>query len=456
MSRTTHYLAAVILPGLAVLTFAAANLDPQDKAAFAAFALVAALLSIVKIKLPGLNGSFSLSFLPVLYGLKHFEAPEVLAVAALAAAAGSIFAGHSPSAFAKAAFNAANLTLSTAACLAVYALAATAVPFLPALFCLAAAVYFAVNTALVSGIISLTQNKPLAEVAQAWYLWSFVYYLAGAAAMGLALSPEADLKAWLILAPIAYLIYFFWDLRTQAHETARPDSQSAVPARAKGFITAATLTAATLAAVTLAQMEAPESPRFALIAGAALLAALAKVRLPGLSGNVSASFVVILFAASELPLAETLLLAAAATLLQSFWKVARPPQPLQVVFNLANVILSATLAAAAAGAAEAATHSLALAILAATASYYAANTALVAVVLGLIQHKSAAQIWDTCRFWSLPYFSAGTAVAGLMATVNRSAGAPAAIATLAIMCLIFVAYKAHLAQAQTLHLQPTR
>ena len=133
-------------------------------------------------------------------------------------------------------FNSANLTLSAGSCLLGYAFLADRIPYLPAILCAMVALYFAINTLLVSGILSLVQGKPLSSVCEAWYLWSFVYYLAGAAAMGLAMSPSRAIQPWIILLPVAYLIWFFWRIRSKSmsrHSESLEASMPALTTRAK-------------------------------------------------------------------------------------------------------------------------------------------------------------------------------------------------------------------------------
>ena len=143
-----------------------------------------------QIKATRLVGTYSLSFLPVLYGLNHFTGSEVLLAAALSAIAGCVVGPKIRPSLIQVLLNSANLTLSAGSCLLGYAFLADRIPYLPAILCAMVALYFAINTLLVSGILSLVQGKPLSSVCEAWYLWSFVYYLAGAAVMGLAMSPH--------------------------------------------------------------------------------------------------------------------------------------------------------------------------------------------------------------------------------------------------------------------------
>lgn len=138
---------------------------------------------------------------------------------AIAAAAGTLARAKRRPSLAQRAFDSANLTRSAGACLLIANLLAGGIPYLPVQLCLMVTLYFAVNTALVSGIISLVEGKPLSSVCEAWYLWSFVYYPAGATSMCLALSPPASV--------LSCLIWFFWTIRTKpAMPAARKAAQS--------------------------------------------------------------------------------------------------------------------------------------------------------------------------------------------------------------------------------------
>src|SRR5260370_17727231 len=66
--------------------------------------------------------------------------------------------------------------------------------------------------------------------------------------------------------------------------------------------------------------------------------------LPGSSGMMSLIFLFILIGVVELSLAETLLIAWAATIFQSFWRSKTRPMPVQILFNAANVTLATSAA----------------------------------------------------------------------------------------------------------------
>ena len=64
---------------------------------------------------------------------------------------------------------------------------------------------FVVNTLLVSRVLALLQGKSLSQTCGQWYLWSFPYYLVGAAVAGL-MTATASRTDWLSALPILSLM----------------------------------------------------------------------------------------------------------------------------------------------------------------------------------------------------------------------------------------------------------
>jgi hypothetical protein len=76
----------------------------------------------------------------------------------------------------------------------------------------------------------------------------------------------------------------------------------------------------------------------------ALLASSLKVTLPGIEGTLSVNFLFTLLGILELSLPETLLIGLAGTFGQFYWRPTRQLKLKQLVFNLAQVTLSSTIA----------------------------------------------------------------------------------------------------------------
>src|SRR6266478_285811 len=141
--------------------------------------------------------------------------------------------------------------------------------------------------------------------------------------------------------------------------------------------------------------------RFASYFLISIAASGCKVNLPGITGMMSLNFLFILIGVVELSLAETLLIAWAATIFQSFWRSKTRPMPVQILFNAANVTLATS----------AAYHVYHLRIqdlglrfpvllVMAACVYFVVNTLPVAVVISLTEGKHFKKIWKECYFWS--------------------------------------------------------
>lgn len=113
--------------------------------------------------------------------------PEIILIGITSALAQSLWHVQKRPTFVQIAFNIANLTLTIGAChsLAEHLFALGFEIYRPAVMVSVTAMYFIVNTVLVSTVLSLFLGKPLLEIQRQWYLWSFPYYLVGAAIAGL-------------------------------------------------------------------------------------------------------------------------------------------------------------------------------------------------------------------------------------------------------------------------------
>src|SRR5271157_4092154 len=73
MSRSAKtYIYAVIGAGGCVLAWSGLTWSHADPLLWALFSALAILASVVKLRLPGMEGTYSLNFLFLLYGVAHF------------------------------------------------------------------------------------------------------------------------------------------------------------------------------------------------------------------------------------------------------------------------------------------------------------------------------------------------------------------------------------------------
>jgi energy-converting hydrogenase Eha subunit A len=152
-------------------------------------------------------------------------------------------------------------------------------------------------------------------------------------------------------------------------------------------------------------LHVDEPGLFGILALLAVLGSGLKVRVPGVDGSVSLSFVPLILSAARLSWAEAVVIAAVAVVPQ-VTVFARKFRAVQAVFNCGAMILTVSLAALA-GAQLEGQHIPLVQLALAGCVYYVVNSALVTTVIGLAERKPCREIWNDCARLYLPYFAAG-------------------------------------------------
>jgi len=184
---------------------------------------------------------------------------------------------------------------------------------------------------------------------------------------------------------------------------------------------------------------------------AALLASSLKVSLPGIEGTLSVNFLFTLLGILELSLPETLCIGLASTLAQFYWRPARKPKPVQLVFNLSQVTVSSAMAYGA--------YRLVviyvlhapgpLALLAAAITHFACNTSAMSTIIGLTEEKPISKVWVDSYLWSFPYYMVGAAAAGLVDFLNGKIGWQSSLLVLPPIYLMYRSYRLYLGKLET-------
>src|SRR5664279_4647366 len=174
-----------------------------------------------------------------------------------------------------------------------------------------------------------------------------------------------------------------------------------MPNRAKHYAFAIVATGAVLLASSAALWVCQSPLRFLSCLLLALLGSTLKVKLPGMEGCITPSFVPLLFAAGTMSWQETVAMAAAAGVLQTVWKPKRAPMAIQALFNGANLAIAI-------GAGFAVSHSVApnqvLVEMAVTVVVFEIlNTLSVSTVVCLVTGSSLRGVWRNCHLWAFPY-----------------------------------------------------
>ena len=115
-NATKVYIGSVIAAGGLVLAVSLANGPSLDPRGWAIYLVLAVLASVVKLRLPGLDGTYWLGFLFVLYGVAHLGLSETLFAACAGAVASSLLKTKKSSSLVQVLFNIGNAAISVSTC----------------------------------------------------------------------------------------------------------------------------------------------------------------------------------------------------------------------------------------------------------------------------------------------------------------------------------------------------
>ena len=211
------YIGLIVALGFAVLTGCLLfQAEFPDLPRYFSYLLLAVIASTLKVRLPGITGTMSVNFLFILIGIADFTLAETLTMGCLAILVQCIWRTRTRAKLIQVVFNIAALAISIAAAYQVshFAMALARAESLSAMLVLAACVFFLSNTLLVSGVLCLIEGKPLKNIWQQCYLWSFPYYLVGSAIAGIVTVSSRTIgwEASLLVLPLMYLVYTFYRL----------------------------------------------------------------------------------------------------------------------------------------------------------------------------------------------------------------------------------------------------
>ena len=223
MPRTAKvYITSIAVAGLALLaTCLVALWQPTDPARFAAYLGAAILASTFKIRLPGIHGTISINFLLILMAITALSLDEALIVGCAATAVQCYWGARKKPMGIQVAFNLGSVSLSVAGAWGVRALLGQ---FTTTALVLEATVFFALNTGMVSMVLSLVGDKTVLAVWRQCHLYTFPYYLVGAAIAGCAtaVSRSAGWQSSLLILPVMYLVYAHYELWIAQRLNAEP------------------------------------------------------------------------------------------------------------------------------------------------------------------------------------------------------------------------------------------
>jgi len=220
-----------------------------------------------------------------------------------------------------------------------------------------------------------------------------------------------------------------------------------MPNTAKFYVACTSVIGFTVLISELLRWSVPNPLRFVSLLLLTVVASTLKVRLPGLTSTVSASFLFVLIGVADFSLPETLAVGCAAALVQSLWK-ATAPKLVHVLFNVASwaisIHISYWLSHRLVPASQ--IHSLAVLLPFAAFLFFLTHTGFVAVVVSLTSQTPLKAVWRNCYFWTFPYYLVGAAIAGMFAIANRTVGWQVSLLVLPMMYLVYGCYRVHMSR----------
>jgi putative nucleotidyltransferase with HDIG domain len=205
------FIAGMALAGSVCFVLAFSHWQSSDPVKFACYLTAALLASSLKVGLPGVEATLSVNFLFTLLGILELSLPETLLIGLASTLAQFYWKPARQLKLVQLVFNFSQVTVSTGVAYGAYKLVVLHVLHAPGPLALlvAAIIHFGCNSGAMSAIIKLTEDKPISKVWAEHYLWSFPYYMVGAAAAGLVhfLNGHIGWQSSLLILPPIYLMY---------------------------------------------------------------------------------------------------------------------------------------------------------------------------------------------------------------------------------------------------------
>ncbi|MBL8292323.1 MAG: HD domain-containing protein [Bryobacterales bacterium] len=181
---------------------------------------------------------------------------------------------------------------------------------------------------------------------------------------------------------------------------------------------------------------------FVLCVGTSLF----RVVLPRVQGNLSLSYVFLIWGIARLGLGETILMGCTSALLQSYWHCQRKPHPVQVLFNLSLISLSvwAGKVVFTGSVVQWLIHSEMIRILLASTAYFLVNTGFVATIIALTESRSAWSVWRGSYLWTLPHYVLGASIVVTIEALQRAFGLEIVLLVVPAAYLVYRTFQIHI------------
>ena len=221
------YIGGVIFAGLTALLGTTLRWTSADLLRFLVYFLLTAVASGMKVRLPGVTGTMSVSFVLILSSVIRLSLAEVVDLAVISALVQCYFKAKQRPGWIQVSFNTSLMILSTVMAYAAYHVCRPRFNLIISIAC-AACAYFLGNTFSVAGAIAVTEGKPLISTWKNFYLWSFPYYLVGASiAASMNYATKFNVGIGLAVLPMIFVIYRSYNLHLSKLEEGKRNAETA-------------------------------------------------------------------------------------------------------------------------------------------------------------------------------------------------------------------------------------
>lgn len=294
--RASLFIGFVITTGAVALCAELLDWEFQQPLRLGIYLGIALFAAIMKFRLPGMTGSMSVYFVPILIGIAQLPLDQTLVIGGAATIVQMIWHAKSRPQMVRVGFSVAGVVIAIVVSDRVYR---TATQFqdvigIPVVFAMTYMTYFVMNSLPVSIVISLTEKKPLVGIWRECYVWSFPIFMLGAVIAGLyvAAHDNTRLQVCIVFVPLVYLVYRAYrvylarlaDEKTNAETTAalhlRTIEALALAIDAKDSAAADELARVQTYSVALGQIFGLDEPALKALRAAALLRDIGKLAIP--------------------------------------------------------------------------------------------------------------------------------------------------------------------------------
>jgi hypothetical protein len=218
-----------------------------------------------------------------------------------------------------------------------------------------------------------------------------------------------------------------------------------------GMVAVASLSAL---AFGVARWQTQAWPQLVLLLAAAALSSRLKVKVPGMTSSMSGNLPVILLGVTQLGLFGSLLVAFTAAVSQSYTSGKNKTKPVQFVFNACTLMNAAGLAYLAYHSQMFTARSMhTLSLVVAAVTYFLANTAPVASIIGLTEGGNPLVLWHKVFLWSFPNYVIGAGLTAIVSALATISGLAAIAALLTVLFGVYQSYKMYVGGADQTQLQ---